>query len=93
MEKVYWALVADVPEQDQWTVDAPIAKLNKFRYGVALPGREARTAFRVIAAGKGATLIEAHPFTGRTHQIRSISPTAACRSSAMPPTAATMPPA
>ncbi|GAB7024991.1 pseudouridine synthase [Geotalea toluenoxydans] len=70
VEKVYWALVADVPEQDQWTVDAPIAKLNKFRYGVALPGREARTAFRVIAAGKGATLIEAHPFTGRTHQIR-----------------------
>jgi len=70
VEKVYWALVADVPEQDQWTVDAPIAKLNKFRYGVALPGREARTAFRVITAGKGATLIEAHPFTGRTHQIR-----------------------
>ncbi|WP_243372034.1 RluA family pseudouridine synthase [Geotalea sp. SG265] len=70
VEKVYWALVADVPEQEEWTVDAPIAKLNKFRYGVALPGREARTAFRVISAGKGATLIEAHPFTGRTHQIR-----------------------
>lgn len=70
VEKVYWALVADIPEQERWTVDAPIAKVNKFRYGVALPGREARTAFRVIAAGKGATLIEAHPFTGRTHQIR-----------------------
>jgi RluA family pseudouridine synthase len=68
--KVYWALVADVPDREQWTVDAPIAKLNKFRYGVALPGREARTAFRVIAAGKGATLVEAHPYTGRTHQIR-----------------------
>jgi 23S rRNA pseudouridine1911/1915/1917 synthase len=70
VEKVYWALVSDAPEQDDWTVDAPIAKLNKFRYGVALPGRGARTAFRVIASGKGATLIEAHPYTGRTHQIR-----------------------
>lgn len=70
VEKVYWALVADIPDQEQWTVDAPIGKLNKFRYGVTLPGREARTGFRVIATGKGATLIEAHPFTGRTHQIR-----------------------
>ncbi|ABQ24391.1 RluA family pseudouridine synthase [Geotalea uraniireducens] len=70
VEKVYWAMVAGVPDEEQWTVDAPIAKLNKFRYGVALPGREARTAFRVIAVGKGATLLEALPFTGRTHQIR-----------------------
>lgn len=70
VEKVYWALVADSPDQDHWTVDAPIAKLNKFRYGVALPGKEARTAFQVIATGTGATLIEARPFTGRTHQIR-----------------------
>jgi RluA family pseudouridine synthase len=70
VEKVYWALAAGVPDEEQWLVDAPIAKLNKFRYGVALPGRESRTAFRVIATGTGATLIEARPFTGRTHQIR-----------------------
>jgi 23S rRNA pseudouridine1911/1915/1917 synthase len=70
VEKVYWALAAGVPDEEQWLVDAPIAKLNKFRYGVALPGKESRTAFRVIATGTGATLIEARPFTGRTHQIR-----------------------
>ena len=70
VEKVYWALTAGVPDEEQWLVDAPIAKLNKFRYGVALPGKESRTAFRVIATGTGATLIEARPFTGRTHQIR-----------------------
>ncbi len=70
VEKTYWALVAGVPDEEEWTVDAPIAKLNKFRYGVALPGRGAQTAFRVIAVGRGATLMEARPFTGRTHQIR-----------------------
>lgn len=70
VEKIYWALVPGRPEEDAWTVDAPIAKLNKFRYGVALPGREARTEFRVLTAGRGATLVEARPLTGRTHQIR-----------------------
>lgn len=70
VEKVYWALVSGIPEEEEWLADAPIAKLNKFRYGVALPGKEARTSFRVLARGGGATLLEARPLTGRTHQIR-----------------------
>jgi RluA family pseudouridine synthase len=70
VEKVYWAIVTDLPDDEQWRVDAPIGKLNKFRYGVTLPGKPSITEFRVIAAGNGASLIEARPLTGRTHQIR-----------------------
>jgi 23S rRNA-/tRNA-specific pseudouridylate synthase len=68
--KTYWALVSGSPDTPAWEVDAPIAKLNKFRYGVALPGRSARTIFRAVCEGGGVTAIEARPLTGRTHQIR-----------------------
>jgi RluA family pseudouridine synthase len=70
VEKVYWTVVDGEPEEESWRIDAPIAKLNKFRYGVALPGKEAATEFRVLSRGKGVALLEARPLTGRTHQIR-----------------------
>ncbi len=70
VEKRYWALVEGSPETDEWTEEGAIARLAKFRYGVAAKGMKAATIFRVIARGNGATLVEARPLTGRTHQIR-----------------------
>ena len=70
MEKTYLALVTGVPSRQSWETDAPIAKIASSRYGVAVPGKDARTRFRVITEGSGATLMEARPLTGRTHQIR-----------------------
>lgn len=70
VEKRYWALVRGIPAATSWEVDLPIAKIGSARYGVATPGREARSGFRLIAAGDGAALVEAIPRTGRTHQLR-----------------------
>ncbi len=70
VEKSYLALVTGVPPENEWLVDAPIAKIAPSRYGVATPGKDARTAFRMAAQGTAAALLEARPHTGRTHQIR-----------------------
>jgi 23S rRNA pseudouridine1911/1915/1917 synthase len=70
VQKTYWALVSGSPDQPEWSVNAPIDKVSKFRYGVNLNGKPARTLFRVIGEGAGVTAIEARPLTGRTHQIR-----------------------
>lgn len=70
VEKSYWAVVAGSPEEEEWTVDRPIGKISRFRYGVDPRGKPAITRFRVLARGGRGTLLEARPITGRTHQIR-----------------------
>ncbi|HBG05351.1 MAG: pseudouridine synthase [Geobacteraceae bacterium GWC2_58_44] len=70
VEKTYWALISGSPDESQWKVDKPIGKVSKFKYGVALNGKPARTLFAVLGEGGGVTAIEAKPLTGRTHQIR-----------------------
>ncbi|KAB0667480.1 RluA family pseudouridine synthase [Oryzomonas japonica] len=69
-DKRYLALVSGQPQQEAWRMDGPIGKLGTSRYGIMAGGRSALTEFRVVAAAAGGALVEAHPLTGRTHQIR-----------------------
>jgi RluA family pseudouridine synthase len=73
MQKVYLAVVHGVPQQTEWTCRFKLApdadQHGRMRVDPDL-GKEAETSFRVVRAGQGTALVEAHPFTGRTHQIR-----------------------
>lgn len=72
MEKVYLAVVHGAPHQNEWTCRLKLAPDQKTRGRMqvdARHGKEAETHFRVIQSGP-TSLIEAHPYTGRTHQIR-----------------------
>ncbi|MDF2180799.1 23S rRNA pseudouridine(955/2504/2580) synthase RluC [Neptuniibacter sp. CAU 1671] len=73
--KIYHALVDGRWPQRRDKVDAPLRK-NELKSGervvkVAPDGKPSLTEFRVLQRfGAIATLIEARPITGRTHQIR-----------------------
>jgi len=74
--KVYWALVVGVPDAEQGTIDAPLAKQpgsggEKMHVDQA-QGLPAKTRWRVIdRAGNRAAWVELQPLTGRTHQLRA----------------------
>jgi len=74
--KVYWALVAGVPEPNQGEIDLPLAKQpgtggEKMMVDKTEEGQAARTRYRVIErAGNRAAWVELMPLTGRTHQLR-----------------------
>jgi 23S rRNA pseudouridine955/2504/2580 synthase len=74
--KVYWALVVGVPDAEQGTIDAPLAKQpgtgGEKMHISEEHGLPAKTRWRVIdRAGNRAAWVELQPLTGRTHQLRA----------------------
>ena len=70
--KTYITLVQGTPKEDRFTVDKPLAP-DQFKPGmmrVSRSGKKSITDFIVLERFRGASLVEAHPKTGRTHQIR-----------------------
>ena len=75
-KKVYWALVVGVPDLDEGTIDAPLAKQpgtgGEKMHIDEEHGLPAKTRWRTIdRAGNRAAWVELQPLTGRTHQLRA----------------------
>jgi 23S rRNA pseudouridine1911/1915/1917 synthase len=70
VDRRYLALVRGSPEYDRFRVEAPLGRdRNRIRVRTAT-GRGAATEVEVRDRFTAATLVEARPLTGRTHQIR-----------------------
>lgn len=74
VEKLYWAVVAGVPDGREGVIDLALAKVSTREAGWRIvpdpKGKPARTRWRLVAVGAGSALIAFAPETGRTHQIR-----------------------
>lgn len=72
VQKGYLVLVRGRVAPEEGVIEAPILRHPHHRHKMAVVagGREARTHYRVLRYLEGYTLLEAHPETGRTHQIR-----------------------
>lgn len=77
VHKTYQALVVGVPEPRKWIINAPLLRLDTGRTDEAkmvvdTAWQSAETSYEVIKIGNhnAWSLVELHPKTGRTHQIR-----------------------
>lgn len=74
VEKTYLALVDGHPPTPSGRVEAPIGRDPSHRKKMAIvqpgKGREAISEYKTLESFKRHTLLEFHPLTGRTHQIR-----------------------
>lgn len=73
VSKTYHALLTGNPDWDEKTVDLPLrSDVGRRRRTIVdhEKGKEAITHFRVLERLDNGALVEAHPKTGRRHQIR-----------------------
>lgn len=72
MEKTYLAAVFGAPEADSGMIDLPVYKLGggSLLRTVDARGQRAVTHYRVLVRRAHTALLELHPITGRTHQLR-----------------------
>ena len=74
VEKIYLALVDGKPPTPSGRVEAPIGRNSTQRKLMSVvpleKGREAVSEYRTLESFPAHTLLEIHPLTGRTHQIR-----------------------
>jgi 23S rRNA pseudouridine1911/1915/1917 synthase len=74
VEKTYLALVDGKPPTPSGRVEAHIGRDPSHRKRMAIVpesrGREAISEYKTLESFKAQTLLEFHPLTGRTHQIR-----------------------
>ncbi|MDX9691301.1 MAG: RluA family pseudouridine synthase [Acholeplasmataceae bacterium] len=72
ISRVYMALVYGKVDENEGTINAPIARhpKNRLKMAVLPDGKHAVTHFKVIERFDAYTLIECRLETGRTHQIR-----------------------
>jgi 23S rRNA pseudouridine1911/1915/1917 synthase len=72
--KTYLALVDGKPATPSGRIEAPIGRDSIHRKQMTVTsltkGREAVSEYRTLEVFKNHTLLEVHPLTGRTHQIR-----------------------
>ena len=72
MEKHYRAVAFGNFKEDGGLIDAPIARhpVDRKKMAIVADGKPSQTEWKVLERLKGATSLDVHLLTGRTHQIR-----------------------
>jgi len=72
VSKIYNAVVQGHPDPLAGTIDAPIGRHpgSSWKFAVTADGKPSVTHYETLEAFRGASLLEIHLETGRTHQIR-----------------------